>query len=212
MVEVVGVVVVDDLDRCGVAHVLVEFLAFPDPGDRSGVDLIGVVAADAAAVVSDSARVGLAGREQEDAVVLEGEGRRDDDVGGLEVLAPLCVDVGDARGEAVRVGLDPECLGVRSYLIAVGGECDREMGVEWAGLCVDLASEPRAEAAVEAAAPVVAERVCPGARGDSRGLGERVEPEALGRCGELLAERRDRQRRVRVAAASAATRTGCRPG
>ena len=36
MVELVGVVVVDDLDRRRIAHVLVELLAFPDARDRRG--------------------------------------------------------------------------------------------------------------------------------------------------------------------------------
>ena len=180
VVEVVGVVVVDDLDRRRVAHVLVELLALPDAGHRRRVDLVGVVLADPAAVVADAVRVGLARREQQQAAVLERERRRDDDVGRLEVLVAVLVDVGDAGGEALVVRLDPQHLGVRPDLVAVRREGDREMRVERARLGVDLAAEAGAEAAVEAAAAVVAERVGPRARGDPGRLGERVQPEALG--------------------------------
>ena len=99
---------------------MVQLIAFPESGDRRWVDLVGVVPADAAAVVADAVRVGLARREQEHAVVLERERRDDYEVGGLEVHVALSVDIRHSTCEAVLAGLDPEHLRLRPHLVVAG--------------------------------------------------------------------------------------------
>ena len=204
MVEVVGVEVVDDLDRAGVSHVHLQRAALEDADDRRRIDLVRVVLADPPAVVADAVRVGLAAREEQHPVVLERERGHEHELGRLEVLAAVRVEIADARRPSLVVDLDLRDLALAAHRVAARVERDREPRRLRARLRVDLASEARAEAAVETAAPLVAEGIGERLREDARRLRERVQAEVLARLGEHLAVRRHVQGGVRVRPAARA--------
>lgn len=200
VVEDVAVVVVDDVDRAGVAHVHVEAAALPQPLHRRVVLLVRVVLADAPAVVADTVRVLLAARDEQELVVGERERRQHDDLGGLHVLVASAVDVAKAGGHAVVGRLDADDLAPGADLVAAGLERDGQVGRDRARLRVDLAPEAGAEPAVETGGAVVPEGIRPRARKDAGGLRERVVAERPGGLAEQIGVRVRRQRRVRVRA------------
>ena len=197
VVEVVCVVVVDDLDRAGVAHVHVQLLALPQAGHRRRVDLVRVVLPDAAAVVADAARMPLPFERSSRRLFSSVNAETTTSSAGWKCSSP-------ARSTYVTPVARPlSPVSIRRTLQpraprSVPCEGHGEMSRVRARLRVDLAAEPGAEPAVQASRPVVAVGVGPGAREDPGRLGERVQPELGARLGEIRAERFDVERRIRV--------------
>ena len=111
-------------------------------------------------------------RHQQQARRLRAVGAQHDGAGALEVLAPVAVEVGDAGDAVPAVHVDAEHVALAAHLAAPGGLRLRNHGPQRRGLCLHLAAETDAEAAVRAGRAAAI-----GHGGNRHRRGKRVQPE-----------------------------------